>query len=171
MKITEIKIARTIQVKQYEPMMIEMSATLAEDDNAQDCAKVLTYNVELALGLIEETKKVEPKEVEKQQVLEKVTEPTPEKVTKKKVVKRTTKKKVIKKVVTVAYDRDNKAHKKEFADILNDNCEGWKDSDETKAEGKACSLDLSGVAMFDAKGDLLRTFEAQVIEAVGETEL
>ncbi len=111
---------------------------------------------------------VKKEEVKKEEV--KKEEVKVEKKTKKKVVK----KKVVKKSACVPYDREQQAHKDDFAAILNEKCDGWKAVKGGTKLAKEASLALNGVEMFGPDGNVLGDFEDKVYALLApalETEL
>lgn len=72
---------------------------------------------------------------------------------------------------TIAYDRNQAEHKKELAKVLNENFPEWHKDKELTAKAKEASEQLVGVALFDAKGEVLGTFAQNVLELMSDANV
>lgn len=175
MRINEITVTQTVQLNQYEPLVVSMTAQLDSTECALECTASLRGLIEQTItGTFETATPTETKEAPKKkrapktkaveaEVVEEVKEEAPVKKEKKE-----RKKKVVK---NTPYDRTEQTHKDEFAAILNEHCSGWKASAESKGLAKQASIDLTGTDVFDGKGEVLVSFIDAVKEAMSEDEL
>lgn len=152
MNITDLKVSKTIQVNQYEPVTIEAHATIDEGESFEDCATELLSRI---------TNVLTGKKGKKAPAADTSSDEEDKAPAKK---SKPEKKKAPKKAKAVAYDREVKAHKKEFGGLLHEHFEGWKEDDDLKAKAKEVSATLTGKDFMDAKGNVLDSF----VEALKE---
>jgi len=70
-----------------------------------------------------------------------------------------------KKPKTIAYNRENNEHKKQFGTLLNDTCPAWAENDETLKIAQSLSLDLAGKPYLDTKGEVLSSVIEMITDA------
>jgi len=108
-----------------------------------------------------------------EEVVEEPVEETPPKTVKKKASKKVTKKTSKKSSPTakaVVYDRTNKAHKKEFGEILNKIVPEWgakaKEDDDLKAAIGKLSQDLNGQPFIGGDKEVLPEFIEAIVDVM-----
>jgi len=189
MQVTSIEYTRKISerpelgVMKYESMELTMSGVLEEGESAEFATGSLRYLVDDGLGLktkapeqsvkgtpadsvphggnsAKDSKKVDDSSKKKAAAEKKAAAAAKKKedASKKKAEKEAAKQ--------VPYDRENKAHRDEFASILTDRFPDWKKAP-TKA--KELSVALNGKPIFDSKGEILGSFTDAVVEGMGAT--
>jgi len=180
MQVTNVKFSKTVQVSQYEPETVEFAAVLEEGESHVEAAGKLREEAFAFFGRkagkvgTNTATTTEPKGESKEAKDDSKEEPveaskTTKKVTKKSAANGSSKKKVTKtKKKNVAYNREVKAHKTQFAGILNENFEGWKADDDMAAAAKQASMDLNGVDMMDGEGKVLESFVEALTTAMEE---
>jgi len=184
-----VKVMRRYNTGNYEFIEIEMIAPVEEGVCRTTMANILHTDIkqvfadkdlkiekvdkdQTKMKLEEKKPAVKPNRELKEELVDGTKEEAKEKPTKKTTKKKVTTKKP-KKSACVPYDREQQAHKDDFAIILNDRCEGWKTA-EGKKQAKATSVALSGVEMFGPDGNILDEFAEKVYDmmsSVLETEL
>ena len=183
MRITTIAFRKVVQVAQYEPeellltaelegsdvdtAMAELKATATRFFNGEAevvkevAKKVVAKKVVAKKEVVK--KEIAKKEVVKEEVVEK--EVVEKEVVEKEVVeKEVVKKKVAKKEVakTVPYDRNKMSHKQDIAGLFRKIKPNWNTV--CKPLGQAISKEFHETAMYDAKGNILPSFEEAVRE-------
>lgn len=143
-----------------------MTAAMVEYFCGGDYDGTLQALIDEASGAKEEVKEEKPKQKRKRRTKAEIeaekSDEKPEDKKEEKEDKPKTKRE--KKPKTIAYDRNQTEHKKELAKILNANFPGWANDKELGAKAKEVSEKVVGVALFDAKGEVLPTFAENVME-------
>lgn len=70
----------------------------------------------------------------------------------------------------IAYDRNQVEHKKEMAKVLNTHFPEWKENKDLTVKAKEVSENLVGVSLFNSKGEVIPTFEQEVIRMMSGLE-
>ncbi len=139
--------------------------------NEMDASAILiaraTYSFLGAEGPLEETVK-EVKTAKAKKAVKTESKQSEEKPTPK--AKAAAKKAAPKAAKTVAYDRTIDAHKKQFAQILNEVCPGWQKDATHKSTAKTLSEDLNGSPFLDSKGSVMKSFTEVIEETFAETD-
>ena len=156
MKIAEIKYMRRVNLGNYEHEEITATAVISEGEDANKEGMALKNQVLALLNLSPENgpKKEEEK---KEEAKEETRGEKPAKRTRK-AASRAKK--------NTPYDRENKAHKVQFATIAEENFAGWKKDPELAKKVKAASVELNGSDMLDDSGTVMDAFTDQMIKII-----
>ena len=170
MHVTQIVYSKTIQENQYEPEILEATATIEEGEDFEEAAVKLRDQVRSVLGIgkakaapvkKEEKKDEEPPEVPSESS-EEVEKPRATNSKKAKTTKKTTRRKK-----PVKYDREVKDHKTKLGELLTEHFPDWKKSDEMKRLAKEASTDLEGEDFIDAaSGEIVESFIKKLVKAM-----
>jgi myosin heavy subunit len=177
MQVTQIVYTKTVQEKEYEPEMMEMTATLEDGENAVEAANALRNSVRSILGLAGAAKTTAKKTTTRKKKVEEPTDEPPEvpeeaeaeeKPARKRAAKtsKTAKKATASKgrKKPVQYNREVKEHKLKLAELLTEHFPDWKKDDNLKKAAKEASANMEGVDFLDGNdGSVLDTFVSDLL--------
>jgi len=181
MKIAEIKYMRRVNLGNYEHEEITATAVISEGEDANKEGMALKNQVLALLNLSpedgpkkEEEKKEETKEEAAPAKKTRKAAPAKEEEKKEEAKEETRGEKPAKRTRKAAssakkntpYDRENKAHKVQFATIAEENFAGWKKDPELAKKVKAASVELNGSDMLDDSGTVMDAFTDQMIKII-----
>jgi len=165
MNFTNVRYLRRVNLGDYQHEEMEATAAIAEGEDDMNAMETLRNKVNAIMGVtVPDNNLSFDDTITKPQAeaLGKAIEETVEEEKPKR--KRAPRKPKAPK--TVAYDRENKGHKDEFAAILNDKFPEWKKDKESMKAAKDLSLTLHGTPMFDDKGEILGEFTDKIVETM-----
>lgn len=169
MEVTTIKFSKTVQVNQYEPETLEVTATLDEGENFEKCAADLRSRVTGVLGGkagVSTAKSTDAGSGAGKKDVEKKAPKNTKKSSGAGAEKKTTKATKSRKK-SVAYNREIKAHQTELGKLLHEVSPEWKQDDALKKAAKQASIDLTGEDFMDGEGVILDSFREAVSNAMG----
>lgn len=182
MKIFEVRVDITRQLKQYESDKVGVSAILEDGDDVcqviQDCKKICEGQILEVKGT--STTKVDVKQLElpienKPEIrvkpeAKKAPAPKVEEVKaeepKKEEPKKVKKEAAPKKPKNITYSRENDLHKKHVGQFLDDKYMTWRKDPKVKAAAVEASKAMEGKEFMNSSGEIIEEFKTSFTETL-----